>query len=244
MPQDYRKKLFDEYLETSYKHGNILTPEQFQMASEAYDIDYQGIMPQNTDAVILDFGCGVGDFLYHLKQKGYSNFYGVDISPSQVEYCRKHITDRVETVNGMDFLKDKQDRYDLITAHDVLEHIPKAEIFQFLSAIFQALKNNGILILRVPNMSNPFGLDARYNDLTHENGFTSKSLGQALESAGFKEIQILPARKIPIRSIRNFFRMVLVKMLHAVLRFCFYIQDYTVPSNLDKNLVVVAKKHV
>ncbi len=242
MPQDYRKKLFDEYLETSYKKGNILTPKQFQMASEAFSIDYEGIMPADTEAVILDFGCGAGDFLYHLKHKGYRHFYGVDISAQQVEYCRQHITDRVETVDGMDFLKDKQGRYDLITAHDVLEHVPKEEIFKFLDLSLQALKNNGTLVLRVPNMSNPFGLDARYNDLTHENGFTSKSLEQALATAGFKDIRILGPRKIPLRSLRTFFRRILVKMLHAALRFCFYIQDYTVPENLDKNLVVVAKK--
>src|SRR5438105_4987031 len=98
MSHDYRKQLFDGYLETSYKHGNILTLKQFQMASEAFEIDYQGIMPEDKESVILDFGCGIGHFLYHLKQKGYVNFYGVDISPQQVDYCRQHITDRVETV--------------------------------------------------------------------------------------------------------------------------------------------------
>jgi 2-polyprenyl-3-methyl-5-hydroxy-6-metoxy-1,4-benzoquinol methylase len=242
MPEDYRKKLFDEYLETSYKHGNILTTKQFQMASEAYTIDYQGIMPEDTEAVILDFGCGTGDFLYHLKQKGYKNFYGVDISPQQVEYCRQHITDRVEKVNGMDFLKGKQGVYDLIAAHDVLEHIPKEQTLEFLHLSKEALKKNGTLIIRVPNMSNPFGLDARYNDMTHEIGFTSKSLNQALEISGFKDIRILSPREIPVRSFPNLVRKILVKILHAALRFCFYIQDYTVPKNLDKNLVAAAKK--
>jgi len=243
MPHDYRKKLFDEYFETSYKHGNILTPEQFQMASEAYTIDYQGIMPEDKGSMILDFGCGAGDFLYHLMQKGYKNFYGVDISVQQVDYCRKHITDRVEAVNGMDFLKDKQGVYDLIVAHDVLEHILKDQILEFLRLSQQALKDSGTLIVRVPNMSNPFGLDARYNDLTHEIGFTSKSLTQILEISGFKDIRILSPRKIPVRSYRNFIRKILVRMLHAALRFCFYIQDYTVPKNLDKNLVAVVRKY-
>ena len=242
MTREYRKKLFDEYFESSFKHGNILTPQQFQKASEAYEIYYQGIMPEDVGSVILDFGCGVGDFMYHLKRKGYKNFYGVDISAQQVDYCRQHITDRVEAVNGMDFLKDKKEKYDLIAAHDVLEHIPKDQILEILHLCHQALKNNGTLILRVPNMSNPFGLDARYNDLTHEIGFTSKSLTQALEISGYKDIRILPGRKVSVRSFRHLIRILLVKFLHAALRFCFYIHDYTVPGNLYKNLVVVAKK--
>jgi len=242
MSYDYRKKLFDEYLETSYKQGNILSLKQFQMACDAFAIDYQEIMPKDLDSVILDFGCGVGHFLYFLKQKGYRNFYGVDISAQQVDYCRKNITDKVQEINGIDFLKSNNNRYDLITAHDVLEHISKDHVLEFLTVSFLGLKSNGTLILRVPNMSNPFGLDARYNDLTHENGFTSKSLKQALEIAGFNDVRILGPRRIPIRSFRNFIRQILVNMLHASLRFCFYIQDYTVPDNLDKNLVVIAKK--
>jgi len=242
MSQDSRKKLFDTYLETTYKHANIISPQQFQMASEAFDIDYQGIMPTDKGAEILDLGCGIGHFLYFLKQKGYEHFFGIDISLQQVEYCRKHITERVQAVDGFDFLNSKINQYDLIAAHDVFEHIPKDQTLPFLALIHQALKNKGTVILRVPNMSNPFGLDARYNDFTHDNGYTSKSLQQILGIAGFQDIRILGPRHVPIRSFRTFFRKILVKLLHAVLRLCFYIQDYSVPQNLDKNLVVVARK--
>ena len=237
-----RKKLFDEYFESSYKHGNILTQEQLAMAAEAYANDYQGFLPQNKNAAILDFGCGTGDFLYFLKKQGYDDYYGVDISGSQIEYCRKNISNRAERINGMDFLADKKERYDLIAAHDVLEHIPKSDALRFLELSRNALKKGGTLILRVPNMSNPFGLDARFNDFTHEFGYTNKSLYQVLYLSGFKDIKILPPREITVKSFRNFIRKILVKLLHKAIRFSYYIQDYTVPKNLDKNLIAIARK--
>lgn len=242
MKQENRDRLLDDYLESSYKHGNILNAEQFEKAAEEYKRVYQGIIPDDKKAVILDFGCGTGDFLYYLKKEGYENFYGVDASRQQIEYCRANITDKAEAADGFKFLLDKPQFYDFIIAHDVLEHIPKDQTLEFLDLIKRSLKDNGVFLARVPNMSNPFGLDARYNDLTHEIGFTAKSLYQAFFVAGFKEIRFLPPREIPVRSVRNWIRKILVKCLHGAIRFGYYIQDYTVPKNLDKNLTVVARK--
>lgn len=244
MTPSYRDRLLDEYMESSYKHGNILSPEQFDKASQEFKREYQGIIPPDKKADILDLGCGAGDFLYHLKKEGYSNFFGIDASSQQVEYCRRHVTDRVDTVDGLQFLKEKPSAYDLIVAHDVLEHIPKGQTLEFLDLILSSLKNNGLFLARVPNMSNPFGLDARYNDVTHEIGFTSKSLYQVFSVASFTDIRFLPPREIPVRTFRHWVRKKMVKCLHQAIRFCYYIQDYTVPKNLDKNITVVARKAV
>jgi len=50
-----------------------------------------------------------------LNKMGYRNFYGVDVSSSQIEYCRKHISERVSLANGIDFLEGRKDFYDVIT---------------------------------------------------------------------------------------------------------------------------------
>ncbi|MBL8013664.1 MAG: class I SAM-dependent methyltransferase [Candidatus Omnitrophica bacterium] len=242
MSEPGHNRMADQYFEASYGRGNLLTPEQFTLACEYFRRDYKSVMPSRKDAAILDVGCGAGHFLYYLKTDGYQNYFGIDVSSGQIAYCQKHITDRVKLVDAVSFLEQNPQRYDLIVAHDVGEHIPKAEVMKFLDCIFRSLKPEGRLILRVPNMSNPFGLDARYNDFTHEIGYTAKSLYQVLYVVGFRDIQILPPREIPVRNYRNFIRKHLVKCLHRVIRFCYYIQDYTVPENLDKNIVAVARK--
>jgi len=242
MKSEDREKMFEEYLTSSYQQANILDESQFIKASEGFEQMYQGYLPEDKSAKILEVGCGCGHFLYFLKKKGYENYQGMDISPQLVDYCKEHITKNIVQADIFDFLRNKEGVYDCIVAHDVQEHIPKEQMLDFLKLIFVSLKDEGIFISRVPNMSNPFSLDSRYSDFTHEVGFTEKSLYQMLWLGGFRTMEVLPPRKIQVQSFRNFSRKILLGCLHQFLRFCYYIQDFTVPSNLDKNLVVVSKK--
>lgn len=242
MTEDYRKACFENYFESAYKHGNVFNREQLVKAAEAFERDYRGLLPEARDAAILDIGCGAGHFLYFLEQQKYLNYHGIDVSAQQVAFCREHASERVEQADSRDFLQDKAGRYDVITAHDVLEHISKEEVLPFLHSVREALRPGGTFIGRVPNMSNPFGLDARYNDFTHEIGYTAKSLYQVMSVAGFADVRVLSSRVIPVRSVRSWIRRGLVGGLHGFIRFCYYIQDYAVPKNLDKNLIVVVKR--
>lgn len=237
-----RADLFDEYFESNFKFGNILSEEQYMKAFEAFDKYYGSILPQCKDSMILDIGCGGGHFLYYLDKKGYCNYLGIDISSQQVNYCRENISDRVQQIDAADFLQGKEGAYDAIVANDVLEHIPKKETISFVSIIQKSLKPGGVFIARVPNMSNPFAMNSRYCDFTHEIGFTEKSLYQVLWVGGFRDINMLSPRTITVKTVRNFFRKVFLKMLNGIVRFLYYIQDLTVPVNLDGNIVVVAKK--
>lgn len=92
MHQENTNEVYDKYADTVFKDVNILTDEQFKKASIKFEDLYGGILPGNRDSNILDIGCGAGHFLYYLKTKGYNNFLGIDISPQQVEYCKKDIT--------------------------------------------------------------------------------------------------------------------------------------------------------
>jgi len=240
--EDRPASAFDEYFESSFKHGNILTPEHYEKMAQAFDAFYGSILPQDKKTSFLDIGCGAGHFLYYLAKKGYGDFLGIDVSAQQIDYCKKNISGNVQCADAFKFLNEKVDSYDVITAHDVLEHIPKHKSVQFVQLIYSALKSKGTSIMRMPNMSNPFSLISRYNDFTHEIGFTEKSLYQLLWLGGFRNIEVLPAGKITVRTFRNGARKILLKVLHGFIKFSYYVQDFTVPENLDKNLVVVARK--
>jgi 2-polyprenyl-3-methyl-5-hydroxy-6-metoxy-1,4-benzoquinol methylase len=234
--------VYDEYFESTYKHCNNLTPKHYEKMAEEFDTLYAGIVPRDKKTSFLDIGCGTGQFLYYLAKKGYRDFLGIDVSRQQIDYCKKNISENVHCVDAFEFLNDKVGSYDVITAHDVLEHIPKHNSVHFVQLIHSALKSKGMSIMRMPNMSNPFSLDSRYNDFTHEIGVTEKSLYQLLWLGGFRNIEILPSKTIMVRNFRNRVRKILVKALHGFIKFSYYIQDFTVPENLDKNLIVVAKK--
>jgi SAM-dependent methyltransferase len=179
---------YDSYLEHFLKM-NSPTRAAFDDAWLFYSAYYKERLPRDKDAAILDVGCGMGHFLYFLQKEGYTNYCGIDVSTSQVEFVRKNISRRVQLADAFDYLSGN-DLFDVIVANDVLEHIPKTKTLKFLGLVHDTLVTNGVLFIRTPNMSNPFSLSTRYMDFTHEVGFTRLSLEYVLSISGFDMIEI------------------------------------------------------
>jgi len=238
---DNRKTFFVQYFDSIYALSNKLTSGDYDNVAGSFDIDYGIFMPTNMNAEIIDIGCGTGHFLYYLKKKGYNNFIGIDLSLDHIEFCKSNITLNVELADAFDFLHDKINQYDVISANDVIEHIPKGETLSFLGLIYQSLKPNGILLLKLPNMSNPFALESRYRDFTHESGFTEKSIYQVLFVAGFRNISIHEPGIYP-KSIKSNLIKALISIFHFFMKKLFWYQGFAAPRMLSSRLVVIAKK--
>lgn len=233
--------MYDKYFDTVYSGSNVLDIENYKNTADVFEALYKNVLPRDKNATILDIGCGAGHFLYFLKLKGFRNYYGIDISMQQIEFCKKNISNKVKKVDAFVFLNTIQCQYDLIVAHDVLEHIPKRKTVELLQLIHNSLTENGQFILRVPNMSNPFSIDSRHRDFTHELGFTEKSLIQVLSVSGFSKQKVF-STKTKAKTFKNKVRYLMVTALHAMIRFLFYIQDYSVPNYLGKNLIAICRK--
>lgn len=236
-----RKRLFDEYFNSVYIRSNILSVDEYENGVRDFDCNFGDFLPADKMAPIIDIGCGTGHFLYYLKKKGYTDFLGIDISAGQVEFCRNNITPNVELADAFGFLTDKINVYSVISANDVIEHIPKEKNILFLKLIYQALMPDGILLLKLPNMSNPFALDSRYRDFTHECGFTEKSIYQILYAAGFRDIKVYPS-KFYEKSIKSYLSNKLASLLHFILKKLFWYQGFTAPEILSSRLIVIAKR--
>lgn len=230
-----RKNLFTEYFDSIFSSSNLLTPEEYENTAKIYHSYYENYLPLDKNAPILDIGCGSGHFLYYLKKMGYANFLGIDLSPDNIEHCKKEITLNVELADAFEYLTDKTNAYSVISANDILEHIPKEKIMIFLELIYHALKPGGILLLRIPNMSNPFVIHIRYRDFTHECGFTENSIYQVLYLAGFRNILINSSWGNE-KSIKSYIRKKIFKKLF------WYLGGYNAPKILSTSLIVIAKK--
>jgi 2-polyprenyl-3-methyl-5-hydroxy-6-metoxy-1,4-benzoquinol methylase len=127
-----------------------------------------------------------------LEENGYANVCGIDIDASQVEACRQnklHVTLVDDTI---EHLANQTEKYDLITAFDVLEHISPETQIKFLKAVYHALAPAGEIVLTVPNANSILASRNRYIDFTHQAVFTEISLDFVLYNAGFKDILIKP----------------------------------------------------
>jgi len=175
---------YDNYISEALGDG-----EQNELKIRQFKSNYSFFFPKDQDVKCLDIGPGKGELLTCLSVLGYYNIEAVDISKSVAEYISQLGHKITLTDNLTSFLTEHKDTYSLITMCDVVEHIPKANIIEVISAVRYALKTGGIFIVQVPNMQAITANLFRYDDFTHEMGYTERSLIQMLSIAGFKDVQ-------------------------------------------------------
>jgi 2-polyprenyl-3-methyl-5-hydroxy-6-metoxy-1,4-benzoquinol methylase len=135
--------------------------------------------------LILDVGCGRGEFLEILKQN-HIKAEGVDSDPAMVELCHKKNL-KVFHSPAMDHLSARIESYDGIFASHVLEHMSGESVVEFLKSCHRALKPRGKLIIITPNPENLQVITCTFwLDLTHRRPYPLMLLKALLEESGFK----------------------------------------------------------
>ena len=96
-------------------------------------------------SLILDVGCGKGNFLLTLKRLGFNNLVGID------PFIEKDISyDNGLCIHKESILNFKEKK-DIVMFHHSFEHIP--EQLQTLQAVSKILEKDGCCIIRVPTVS-------------------------------------------------------------------------------------------
>jgi 2-polyprenyl-3-methyl-5-hydroxy-6-metoxy-1,4-benzoquinol methylase len=146
---------------------------------------------------LLDVGCRVGDFLIEAKNYGF-DVVGIEISEKFASYARAR---GLNVISGM--LKEAKflsGSFDVVTYLMVLEHIPTPS--EELREAYRILKDNGLLILEIPNFRfnsikakifSFLRLKAGLMPLNHLFHYTKETICKMLEKNGF-QIETLKAK--------------------------------------------------
>jgi 2-polyprenyl-3-methyl-5-hydroxy-6-metoxy-1,4-benzoquinol methylase len=177
---------------------------------------YLPLLPTRKDAAILDLGCGYGRFLYFLQGEGFTETQGIDLNPQQLEVARSLGVRNVQYAEGREFLRRQARQFDFISAIDVLEHVPKDQVLEFLDLIHAALRPGGRFVCQVPNLA-AFYCPLFYMDFSHETPFTASSLKQVLQLANFADVRVMPLGPVA-HGLRSALRCILWKGITAGLR--------------------------
>jgi 2-polyprenyl-3-methyl-5-hydroxy-6-metoxy-1,4-benzoquinol methylase len=161
------------------------------LASVEFDANF-GVHLPPPPATILEIGFGEGHTLQRLSSRGYTDLHGWDISRECVERAlAARVPGRLKHADAIVELKDgAPQRFDVILAKDLLEHLPRADVLPFLEGVRAALKPGGMFLARLPNMGSFFAVMLRYDDFTHRLGFTENSLRQVFMLAGFERADV------------------------------------------------------
>jgi SAM-dependent methyltransferase len=148
------------------------------------------------DATILDVGTRFGTFLEELRGLSYTNIRGIDVNPEAIDEGRAaypNLRDRIEVYEG-GVLPYGDAEFDVVTAFDVLEHVP--DTAGFLSEIRRVLKPGGRFLFQTPNrLTNIPWEIVKQGSLSRWQSYhcslqTLGSLRRHLAKAGFADIAI------------------------------------------------------
>ncbi len=145
---------------------------------------------------ILELGCGSGDFLAYLAERGLERAEGVDLSPEQIEQAGGRRL-AVACEDARERLARSAGCYDAIVAFDFLEHFTRDELFELLPLIHDALRPGGRLLVQTPNGAGIFASQIVFGDLTHLTILTEDSFRQLVRLHGFSEPVLAETGPVP-----------------------------------------------
>lgn len=229
-----------------YLRVNDETDDGIKKLLRHYEFLLKDCLPKDKNAKILDVGCGRGYLLLALKNMGYHNVYGIDISKGQIDGCKRLDVPAEYVTSSEKYLCSHTNEYDCIITFDVLEHIETDKTINFVRCIYNSLKGDGIFITKVPNANNVISSRWRYIDWTHQVSFTEHSLDFVLSSGGFENNIIIEEKfeKYEKASLKSLVWQIIVKLYRAFIRSIYYIEFLKDAKNipLTLNIMSISKK--
>lgn len=187
----YRKTLYQNYYSThSGKTDQSVQLQHFNQQTRYFKMEFERWMPSDKNSVILDIGCGTGSLIKAINELGYTNTEGIDLSQEQVKMSKEFGVEGIVEAEAHEFLADKNEKYDVIFAVDLIEHLGKDELVDFLELVKKSLKKGGKVLFRTPNMDAPLSAVFAFADFTHEVFLNKSSASQLMQSVGFGDVKI------------------------------------------------------
>ena len=223
---DYRKRFFERYITTHVEYVEKISQKSFDITAKIFQKHISCFLPDDKSASILDIACGEGHLLHYFQNQGYYKAQGIDLGSEQLKVARKMGVKNIEQADLFQYLKKYKDYFDLVTAFQIIEHLKKDEAVESLDLIYRSLKPGGKVLLSTPNAITLGGLWVSFGDFTHELMFTPRSLSQLLRVCGFLDVKIFGLEPVA-HDLRSTIRIILWKVLKAILKFWFIIERGT-----------------
>lgn len=186
-PIENLSKYYESEAYISHSDSKKTVFEKVYQRVKNHNIRYKFSKLKNTTSgkKLLDYGCGVGDFLLYAKNKKLDVF-GIEPNATALKITQKKVG---ENFASDEKLEETNGEFDFITMWHVLEHIP--DLFPFVETLKSKLKDDGTLYVAVPNFKS---YDAKfykkhwaaYDVPRHLWHFSPESIGQLFDRFGMK----------------------------------------------------------
>ena len=171
---------------------------------------------------VLDYGCGWGHFSMAIRDKK-NTVTAIDLSQNAIDICdivwgeQAHLSFKCASTQNF-----SARTFDLVLSNQVIEHVHN--VGNYLSEISRVIKDNGVLIISLPNVMNPrFFLPMLRRDMNswlknlskrmldeydkesnHINAWDPHHFVTMLASVGFRLDSYVPTEGIPFPTVKPF----------------------------------------
>jgi len=237
-----KEKIYESYFSSHYASLDKKQNEIDYLKKSKHGKQFIEFLPSNYDIKIIDLGCGTGSLVSGLKNSGYKNVSGIDVSHENIEHGKLADLDieHEEIIDFLDQAIENNKNYDVIFLMDVLEHLDDSELFDVVHKVKKVLSTNGIFIIKTINAESLISGMGRYMDITHERSFTSHSMKELMSAFGYQELEILNSKINKPRNIREFIRSLIRKSWYYFIYRVIESRDY--PECIDVDIVIKVKR--
>ncbi|SDT84675.1 methyltransferase domain-containing protein [Desulfobacula phenolica] len=146
---------------------------------------------KTNNGLVLDVGCGRGEWLKVLKENKITAT-GLDLNRLMVGKCREAGLDVVES-EVLAYLRDqKSTTLSVVTGFHIVEHLPFKTMIALFDESLRVLKPGGMVVFETPNPENLMvGACDFYTDPSHQNPIPPNTLAYLIEARGFVNPEIL-----------------------------------------------------
>jgi len=139
---------------------------------------------------VLDIGIGSAELEQALYVKDY-RLTGIDVSQKSLNEAKKRFKQFSFIKRDIVISPVGTNKFDLVVALEVLEHIQPSKIFSVLSKIYKSLKSNGYFLCSVPLNEGLHALITKHNSNpnAHLREYTYPLITSELKIAGFSIIK-------------------------------------------------------
>jgi 2-polyprenyl-3-methyl-5-hydroxy-6-metoxy-1,4-benzoquinol methylase len=238
----WKSFLYDRYVSSEQAGAGVDPQNPFRSQAVYVRHLIKKYIPTNKELSILDLGCGHGTYLYFLQEAGYRQIKGVDFSGEQVALAHQLGLHTVEQGNIFAYAGQlPNESVDIVLLFDVLEHLTRQELVDFLPDIARILKPGGQVVAHVPNGEGLFGMRIRYGDLTHEGCFTSSSARQLLRAVGFSQVRCMEDPPAPV-GLKGILRWLSWQILVLPFRLMLLMETGARRALLSQNMIFIGEK--
>ncbi|MHB8894858.1 MAG: class I SAM-dependent methyltransferase [Candidatus Geothermincolia bacterium] len=146
---------------------------------------------------VLDVGCGRGEFLELMAEKGIGG-YGIDIEADSVQYCVDSGLQAVEAEALAHLASIEDESIDGVFISQVAEHMTPGELIELVGLAYARMEPGGFVVVETPNPQCLLIFASFfYADLSHVQPIHPETMRFLLLSAGFRDVEIKLTNPVP-----------------------------------------------